>query len=118
MSLQFQIESGGSTVPTGAFRVKFIGVEDFNHDEFGDGLRFQFEVIGGDHAGEETSRVTGIRPTPKNALGKMLAGLTGGGLEVGQDVDLEACVGKEFLANVAETKSGSTRVESVIPADV
>ena len=118
MSLQFQIEAGGSTVPAGAFRATFTGVEDTDHEEYGAGLRFRFEVVGGGHAGEETSRITGTRPTPKNALGKILAGLTGSGLEVGQDVDIEACIGKQYLVNICETKSGSTRVESVIRADV
>ncbi len=118
MSLQFQIEQGGSTVPAGAFRARFTEVGDTEHEEYGAGLRFVWKVVGGDHDGEETSRITGIKPTPKNALGKILAGLTGGGIEVGQTVDIESCIGREYLINVGETKGGGTRVESVIRADV
>ncbi len=118
MSMQFTIEQGGSTVPAGAFRAKFTGVEDTEHEEYGAGFRFVFKVVGGDHDGEDATRITGDRATSKNALGKMLAGITGGGIEVGQQVDIEACVEKEYLINVGETKGGGTRVESVIRADV
>lgn len=116
MSLQFQIEAGGSTVPAGAFRAKFVDVEETEHEEYGAGLRFVFEVIGGDHNGEVATRITSDRPTPKNAAGRMIAGLTGQGLTPGQAVDLASHVGEEYLIQVEETKNGSTRIGAVIRA--
>ena len=117
MSLQFQIEAGGSTVPAGAFRATFVDVEPTEHEEFGAGLRFIFKVVGGGHYGEDATRITSDRPTPKNAAGRMIAGITGSGLTPGMQVDLVSHVGKEFLIQVEETKNGSTRIGAVIRAD-
>lgn len=118
MSLQFQIEQGGSTVPAGAYRASFVDVEPTEHEEFGSGLRFIFKVIGGDHDGEFATRITSDRPTPKNAAGRMIAGIEGNGLSPGMQVDLTSHVNEEYLIQVEETKNGSTRIGAVIRAGI
>ena len=116
MSLQFEIgQSGGP--PAGIYRAKFQDVEPTEHDEFGDGLKFVFEVVQGDHAGEAATRITSPKPTPKNAAGRMIAGITGKSIAAGEKLDLAPFVGKSYLLQVAETKNGATRIETVMPAE-
>ncbi|NLX95982.1 MAG: hypothetical protein GXY83_07385 [Rhodopirellula sp.] len=116
MSLQFEVNAGGGP-PAGFYRAKFVDVEPTTHDEFGDGLKFVWEVVAGDHKGEQATRITSAKPTPKNAAGRMLSGLTGKTLAPKAKIDLAPCVGRIYLVQVSETSSGSTRVETVMPAD-
>jgi hypothetical protein len=51
-------------------------------------LKFVWECVGGEHAGEQATRITSDKPTPKNAAGRMLAGLTGLTLKPGVKIDL------------------------------
>ena len=120
MSLNFAIEESKPAVPPGTYRAKLVKVEETEepHPQYGDGIVFGFRVSSGELAGEEVSRTTGTKPTAKSALGKMLASLAGCKLEVGQRVDIDSCIGKEYLINVTETDSGWTRVENAIAADV
>ena len=113
MSLQFEISSGGC-VPEGVYRAKFVDVEKTEHDEFGDGLKFVFKVVEGNHVGESATRITGAKPTVKNAAGKMISGITGQSLTPGSNVDLASCVGREYLVQVETTKNDSTRIASVM----
>jgi hypothetical protein len=116
MALQFEIgQSGGP--PPGIYRAVFKDVEKTGHDEYGDRLNWLFEVETGDHAGETASRITGPKPTPKNAAGRMISGITGQSLAAGRKLDLVRFVGKTYLLQVAETKNGATRVETVMPAE-
>jgi hypothetical protein len=110
MSLILKVSAGG--VPAGSYLAKFTGVEPTNND-YGDGLRWQFEVLNGEHKGLGTSRTTGNRPTLKNSAGKMLAGLAGSTLTPGVEFEPGKFVGHTYLIVVANTESGSTRVESV-----
>jgi len=115
MSMLLKVSAGG--VPAGSYLAAFLGVEATNN-EFGDGLRWQFEVAAGPSKGSKTSRTTSQSPTPKNACGKMLAGLSGKPLIPGEDHDVEAYVGKKFIIVVVNTDSGGTRVESVSPPPI
>jgi len=74
-----------------------------------------FIVIGGKFDGAETSRFTSAKMTLKSALGKIASGLAGRKLDIGDDFDPANYVGKEYLAIVEETESGSTRVGSLLP---
>ncbi|NLF73189.1 MAG: hypothetical protein GX575_29485 [Candidatus Anammoximicrobium sp.] len=114
--LEFEITVGGGCVPAGFYRATFEGVEATEHEEFGPGLRFIWEVIGGEHAGEKATRITSDKPTPKNAAGRMIAGLTGQTLKPRVRIDLAPSVGQEYLLQVEETPNGSTRVSTVMPA--
>ncbi|HBO43754.1 MAG TPA: hypothetical protein DD670_07450 [Planctomycetaceae bacterium] len=117
MSLQFEVTHGGG-VPAGLYKTRFVTVEQTEHDEYGAGLKFVFDVIQGDHVGEQATRITGARPTAKNAAGRMLAGLLGETLKPGTTVNLDRCVGKEYLCQVEETSNGGTRIATVMPAGV
>ena len=115
MSLSFQIESGGGP-PAGFYKANFLNVEPTEHAEYGAGLKFVFEVADGEHVGTQATRITSAKPTPKNAAGKMIGGISGTSLAAGATVDLTPFVGREFLLSVEETPNGqATRIATVMP---
>jgi hypothetical protein len=115
MSLSFQIKAGGGP-PAGFYKGTFRTVEATEHEEFGAGLKFVFEVSEGDHKGELATRITSAEPTPKNAAGRMISGITGETLTPGKSVDLTPFVGREYLLQCEDTKAGNgTRISTVMP---
>ena len=106
-----------SGVPVSSYRVKFVKWEQSVHDQYGDRVMFVFVVIGGSEDGEETYRFTSAKLTQKTALGKIASGMAGRKLKKGDDFNPDDYVGKQYLAIVAETESGSTRVESLLPVN-
>ena len=116
MTLTFEIgQSGGP--PAGVYWATFRDVEETEHDEYGAGLRWVFEVVNGDHANETETRITSDKPTPKNAAGRMIAGITGKSLQAGHKLDLMPFVGTSYLIQVEEAQSGATRIATVMPAE-
>jgi hypothetical protein len=113
-NMLFEMRSGG--VPAGHYTVTFKGAEPWreNVEKYGVGTLFRFEVVGGDHDGEETSRITGSKLTPKSALAQILTGLGGRKIERGETIDPNSFVDQRYFAIVKETESGSTRVESIV----
>ena len=116
MSLTFEVTTGGGP-PVGVYKVKFVGTEETEHDEYGKGCKFVFEVDSGDHAGEQATRITGPTPTPKNACGRMIAGISGETLKPGVRIDLASHVGEIYMIQVEETKNDSTRIGTVIKSN-
>ncbi len=114
--LQFDIKQGGGP-PPGFYRTKFVNVETTEHEEYGAGFKFIFEVVDPpDHAGEQATRITSSQPTPKNAAGRMIAGISGQPLTPGARVDLGPFVGKEYLTQVEATANGNgSRIATVMP---
>lgn len=116
MALTFEIgQSGGP--PAGIYRATFKDVEETEHEEYGAGLRWVFEVETGEHAGVSATRITSPRPTPKNAAGRMISGITGQSVQAGQTLDLVPFVGKTYLVQVEEVKSGATRIATIMVAE-
>jgi len=103
-------------MPEGEYLGDLTAVEEWNEnaDKYGPAIRFVFRITEGDYADQEVTRITGTRVTKKTALGKMLRGLKGAPIEPGEAIDPEAFVGQRYVLSVAETDSGSTRVESVM----
>jgi hypothetical protein len=115
MGMTFSIKAGGGP-PAGFYKATFKTVEATEHEEFGAGLKFVFEVADGDHKGEQATRITSAEPTPKNAGGRMISGITGETLTPGKNVDVAPFVGKEYLLQVEDTKNGNgTRISTVMP---
>lgn len=112
-NMTFEVSTGGGP-PVGAYKAKFVGAEGTVHEEFGAGCKFVFEVVSGNHTGEQATRITSATPTPKNACGKMIAAISGESLKPGAKIDLAPHVGEVYLLQVEETPSGSTRVGTVI----
>ncbi|MGE4002637.1 MAG: hypothetical protein AB7I48_20770 [Planctomycetaceae bacterium] len=111
----FLMRSSG--VPEGQYRARFARWETSVHEQYGDRCQFVWTVLGGQHDGSEASRYTGVKMTPKSAIAKLAKGLAGRPIEIGDTFDPDRYIGREYLILVAETESGSTRVESVMPVD-
>jgi hypothetical protein len=105
-----KVSAGG--VPVGSYHARFTGVEAVNN-EFGDGLRWNFEITAGTNAGRIVSRTTAKTPTPRNTCGKLLSGITGKPLTIGGEFELAAFAGRPYLVVVTEGQTGSTRVDAV-----
>lgn len=110
-----KLEVSSTGPPEGTYSASFAGVEQCQHSEFGQGLRWKFFVVQGDHAGQVASRVTGVKPSRENACGRVLSSLLGRELTIGEHVELEDFVGRTYLVTVAPAKNGGTRVESIVP---
>jgi hypothetical protein len=115
MSIILKVSAGG--VPAGSYLARFAAVETTSN-EFGEGLKWVFEVTNGPSKGAKTSRITSQSPTLKNSCGKMLAGITGRTLAPEESVDIDAFLGKTYLVVVVLTDSGATRIDSVSPPPV
>ena len=116
MSMQFEVGAGGSTVPEGFYKAKFVAIDPTEHEEYGPGSKWIFQVVDGEHSGEQATRLTSPTPTPKNACGRMIAGVLGESLKVGAKVDLESYVGREYLLQVEPAPKGEgTRIAAVMP---
>jgi acyl-homoserine lactone acylase PvdQ len=109
-SMLLKITAGG--VPAGSYHAIFKNAEAVTND-YGPGLRWIFEVVGGPHAGQTASRTTTQSPTTQNSCGKLLSGITGKPLSIGVEFELSAYIGKAYLIVVGEGKTGATRVEAV-----
>jgi len=115
--MQFTVADNAGP-PPGIYKAVFQGVVQTDHPEYGAGARFDFKVAGGEHDGKIASRTGKPQPSPKNATGRLLAGLLGGQVQPGQTVSLAACIGKNYTIVVGLAPSGNaTRVESVMPAN-
>jgi hypothetical protein len=107
----------GSGPPAGIYRAEFLGVVKTTHEQYGDGARFDWRIVGGEHDGKTASRTCKPTPSPKNVTGKLMAGLLGGAMKPGEKVSLAACVGKTYTIVVGTAANGeTTRVESVVSA--
>lgn len=112
---RFTMKPGG--IPPGVYKVSFSGVEVSKDQRFGPGLVWQFQVVDGTLTGSKTNRITAAQPTPKNSCGKMIAGLAGRPLQMGDDVDVEQYIGQVYTAIVTDPDGGGSRVEQLMPAN-
>lgn len=109
----FTIRNAG--VPVGEYLAEFVEAEERVHEKYGPGILFKFKVCdGGEFDGREVGRTTSTDPTPKNACGKVLGWLAGVKPADNMQVDPDDFVGDRYRIIVAETDSGSTRVEHAI----
>ena len=111
---------GQGGVPAGTYQGVFRGVTPVAPNEekgYGAGVCFAFEVTQeGEHKGKTPSRIVSkSKPSPKNALGRMLVALIGRTPEVGETPDIEGLIGKPYMLIVSARPNGGTRVETVSP---
>jgi hypothetical protein len=116
MDIRLMIPTGG--VPAGSYMARFVGIEAWSDDYYGDAVRWQFEVLSDPHKGAKISRFTSANPTLTNSCGKILAGIIGKPLTPGEGIDANAYTGKNYLIAVVDTEFGGTRVDSVSPPPV
>jgi hypothetical protein len=116
MKLRMTESSEKYGVPVGRYWAKFLGARADTHPEYGEGLKWEFEITEGSWVGKVVSRTTSPVPTAKNACGKMLQMLTGCVAAPNQEFDLDLYVGRVFQVMVEANSTGNgTRVGSVMP---
>lgn len=108
--MKLTLTSGG--VPPGSYVARFLGVELTEPNQYGDGLRWNFEVASGPHAGTRIGRPTGTKPTLKNKCGQFLIGVCGKSA-MGEEIDLGSYVGRNYLLVVVQRPEGGTSLDSV-----
>ncbi len=99
------------TVPQGQYIAIFKDVQKTNHDQWGEGVMFCFEIASGEHKGQMATRIGKPHATKGNATGKMIMGITGT-QNIGR-VDLRPFVGKPYNIVMEPTQAGKTRVANV-----
>jgi hypothetical protein len=104
------LSNGG--VPAGSYVAKFLGVEATEPNQYGPGIRWNFEIVSGPQVGAHIGRPTGVKPTPKNKCGQFLIGISGKSV-LGEEIDLSAYVGRNYLIVVVNRPEGGTSLDSV-----
>lgn len=106
-------------VPPGAYRADFVGYKETT-TKSGDALLWQWKVTSGPESGKVASCFTDpptvTKPSPSNALGRVLAGLAGKQFSGGDSFDPASVVGKPYTVMVgAGPKGGGICVRTVMP---
>lgn len=112
--MHFTMTSGG--LPVGSYPAKFMGVDKFeeNIEKYGLGIILKFQVLAGEHEGEEASRICSAKLSPKSALTKFAVSLKGSKIESGEQFSFTPFVGSTGSILVTETQSGATRIETFL----
>ena len=113
--MEFEFSAGAESPPAGMYKGDFDRVETREKNEHGESVRFIWIISEGELQGREASRIVGIDrpPSSKNGLGRLLGGLAGRSLEVGEKISPDSFVGRPYLLQVADAPGGNgTRVES------
>lgn len=102
-------------VPQGQYIGIFKDVQKTNHDQWGEGVMFVFEIASGEHKGQTVTRIGKPKASTRNATGKMIAGITGQAPRGGERVDLRQYAGKPYNILMEATDGGKTRIAQVWP---
>jgi hypothetical protein len=99
-----------SNPPAGTYRARFLGVKQIEHEEYGAGALFTWEIIEGEQTGKTAGRVTDINATLTNATGRIIAGIAGKQVNPGS-VSVEEYIGRIYMIQLEKCKdSQKTRV--------
>jgi len=112
------VTAGGGGPPAGNYVATFSGVDEVPANKekgFGPGLRWKFKIAGGPQEGVSASRVTSCDVRSTTVGGRLLSGLLGRGLQIGEQIDPDVFIGRKYMVVVAAGPSGSNRVEAVMP---
>lgn len=96
------------SVPPGQYTGVLQSVEQASN-KHGDGLRWTWGIVGGQYAGQKAFCTTGLaNPTPKNNLGRILAGL---GVNIVQQGEIDLSTlgkGKTLLLTITQGQAAET----------
>ena len=110
--MEFVMKAGG--IPAGNYRARFVGAEAYNEnvEKYGQGVLLKWQVLDGEQAGNDASRICSAKLTPKTALGKFAVALKGGAIETGERFSFAAYVGATGSLLVEATENGGSRVSA------
>lgn len=120
-------QSTGISVPAGWYDCAFVGVED-RPDMIGTmgknaglpqkRMAWVFEVLSGQHRGERIPQETGTAAVLRSGALRILTGLNGGPMAVGQKVNTDTFVGRHYRVKVAvnpDSDKGNLHVADIEP---
>lgn len=88
------------TVPEGEYVAKLSNLEMTNHPQYGDSIRWSFELISpAEHAGVNVTAMSSTKVSPKSKIFSW-ASAFGMKLVPGEDLDLETLLGKKIKVRV------------------
>ena len=99
------------SVPPGSYMATFVGYKAVTN-KLGPALEWSWQIVSSSHAKAIARRLTDTKVSPGNATGKIISGLLGRALSIGETPDLGTCIGKVYLIVVATTSNGGSRVET------
>lgn len=116
---------GGITLAPGRYVAKFTGTEDrdpIQDSKFGNEgaprMAWMFEVLEGEKRGEKVGQETGTRATAKSACARVIAGLAGGMVQVGQAIDTDQFIGKNYVIKIGpnpNSEKGNLYIADIDP---
>lgn len=115
------VQAGGvEPVPNGAYLATFDGVSEYANPDKGIAgkWRWAWTIVSGAQTGKVISALTDMRLTPGTHAGRLIAGMNGKALAVGDDVRMlvESFKGRKFLCVVQPgPKGGKASVQSASP---
>jgi hypothetical protein len=112
--MEFTVSSGG--LPPGMYHAQFVGADAYteNAAQYGPGVSLKFRVVGGDHDGEEATRICSAKLTPKSTLGKFAVALKGGAIASGERYNFANFVGVAGSIIVEATDTGGSRISTFL----
>ena len=107
--MTMQAEASGERLPDGSYYAIYRGNErtparEYQGKMLEAGVRWNFEVSRGPCKGKRLGPITGSTPKPNTACGRTLAGVLGRMPSVGEAVNLQQCVGGEYIVTVSGGK--------------
>ncbi len=111
-----QAPKQSAQVPIGFYTAAFNGVEEVKLQDGSLKWRFAWEVKTGPEQGKQASALVDRSINPNTHAGRLIAGLLGRAIIVGENVQasVDACKGKTYLVSVqAGPKGGKPSAQSV-----
>lgn len=101
----FTVDEGGlPLIPEGEYKAVFTKYEEKKALAYGDALRIDFEIKGGDFSGTILNTLVSERLSPKSRFGQLVKAITKQPLKTKDNVDLDQLVGKNCLIVVGTTE--------------
>jgi hypothetical protein len=123
------------TVPIGRYTAKFVGTEDREGMDMSKfppragkpqqtGIKprmaWVWEIVGGEHAGTTVAQETGTVAVARSGCSRVLSGLYGGQIAIGQKVDPKEKIGKMYSIDVGvnpDSEKGALYISAIMPLD-
>ena len=99
--------SFATQIPPGRHKAEFVDVTPTDHPEYGPGLRWDFRITDGKHAGVIVSRTTNDVATANNSCGKFFAMVMGLDLKDAAQADTDEAIGCVGKVAVERAPSGN-----------
>jgi len=115
--------SGVEPLPNGAYLAEFISVAQFTNDKITEPrFKWAWKVATGPQSGREATALTDVKIICHTHAGRLIAGMSGHPLVVGDDVSslIDGFKGKRFMVTISPgPKGGKPSVQTVsLPPDM